>query len=318
MPPAQLTDEEKAQAQAAAEQTFAANLAISAYTGETVPTLAELTRQEEEKLVDQKLRQAVVKDVTVTDEDIQALLEELAADQRREFDQDPDLYGFSVNEGEEVFYAPSGYRYVKRLLLQVGTAEIARLNADYVRAETALNDARARLEEATQAHDQQAIRMYYEEVTNLEEVTERARKSLNAVLATDWRNADRELALIVEQIANGTDFDSLIAEFGTDTHMPPQGYAVREGFTGLAPELVSLAMSLDTVGAVSQPVLTPEGYSILQYSGDVPTGLAPLNAVPQALVDGLLEQKQQAAFEAQVSQWLAEADIEIDLSVLED
>ncbi len=100
--------------------------------------------------------------------------------------------------------------------------------------------------------------------------------------------------------------------------MPAAGYAIRAGFTGWGDALVDAAMALETVGEVTGPVEGGEGYSFLQYSADVPAGMASVDVLPDALIEGLLEQKQQEAYDAALAQWLEAADVMIDLSVLNE
>ena len=308
----QLTEEEEQAALESAQRAFDAQL-----PGEGEPLEALLLR-EKRAAVDRKLREETVKNVTVTDEDLSAVLAELSADQQALFSADPDLYGISVMEGENVYYVPAGYRYVKTLLMRVDFAQVAALRKELSVAQAHLADVESRLETASRSRDQAAIRALTDEQAQAEQAVERAKGSLEATEAIVKRSAQRRPNEITQKInAPGADFDALIAEYGEDSHMPATGYAVRAGFAGLEESVVSAAMALGTVGSVADPVQTSMGYVIAQYAGDVPAGTVPLDQARESLLPGVLEQKRQNAYEAAVRAWLEEAQVEERLEILD-
>lgn len=73
----------------------------------------------------QKLRNAVVKDVSVTSEAILDSYNERLADQKESFTADPSAYETAHIDGEVILYNPSGYRAVKILRLTGDNAAMA-------------------------------------------------------------------------------------------------------------------------------------------------------------------------------------------------
>lgn len=69
------------------------------------------------KMLD-KLREEVIKDVVVTEEELQADYDEKVAAQQETYDATPTSYVSALNNGTTVYYAPAGVRLVKQILLQ--------------------------------------------------------------------------------------------------------------------------------------------------------------------------------------------------------
>ena len=308
----ELTEEETLAAEAAARQAF------QAQPGDGTESLDAFLQKETARIAAEKLRADTVKDVAVTDADLQAALDDLALDQRTVFEEDPDLFGISVMEGETVYYAPAGYRYAKVLLLRTDDQQLAALREQLRAAQEELDRMNEQLEKATLARDQAAIRALNEEQAQAEQALERAKGSLDASQAIANRSIQRRLGEVTQKAkAPGADFDALIAEYGQDRHMPATGYAVRAGFSGLDAALVSAAMALRNPGDVSQPVAVEGGYALVQYAGNVPAGALPLDQARDGLAPGILEQKRQETYEAAVRAWMEEADIVENLALME-
>lgn len=69
------------------------------------------------KMLD-KLREETIKDVVVTEEELQADYDEKVASQQETYDATPTSYVSALNNGSTVYYAPAGVRLVKQILLQ--------------------------------------------------------------------------------------------------------------------------------------------------------------------------------------------------------
>ena len=65
-----------------------------------------------------KLREETIKDVVVTEEELQADYDEKVASQQETYDATPTSYVSALNNGSTVYYAPAGVRLVKQILLQ--------------------------------------------------------------------------------------------------------------------------------------------------------------------------------------------------------
>ena len=67
-------------------------------------------------------------------------------------------------------------------------------------------------------------------------------------------------------------------------------------------------MMLEEPGQVSTPIHTVSGVHLIQYVADVPAGEVPLSEIQDALSEQVLEDLQEAAYNEQIAQWIADAD----------
>jgi len=119
---------------------------------------------------------------------------------------------------------------------------------------------------------------------------------------------------VLDRIAQGDSFDALIEEYGKDPEQDEpavkrEGYYVSENSTTYAAEFVRAAMALSKVGDVSEPVRTAAGLHILRYNSDVPAGPVALETVRESLSTEALESLKYDAYDAQLAQWVEEANI---------
>lgn len=134
----ELTAEEQADLDAAVEESWQINLdsvtttyfADTELTGEeldaaVIAKCEELGMSKESvreghliNLGQEKLREYIVKDVAVTDEELQTAYDIQVASDMNTFASNPSYYGSRVNnDTAEVFYRPAGYRMVKQILV---------------------------------------------------------------------------------------------------------------------------------------------------------------------------------------------------------
>ncbi len=109
--------------------------------------------------------------------------------------------------------------------------------------------------------------------------------------------------------APGADFSALAKEYSEDPGMPEEGYPVSLATDNFVPEFTKAAMSLQKPGDVSLPSRSVYGYHILQYAAEIPEGPVALDTVREALKAALLAGKQEAAYTALETEWLAGAVI---------
>ena len=263
----------------------------------------------EEKAVE-KLRADAVKDVAVTEEELNAALAEKAEANKTTYDTTPDQYGYAVNNGTVVYYAPAGYRFVKQILVKFteeDSAAITEKTEAQTAAQTALTEAQTALDEAAEDADKDALQAAVDEAqTALDEAAAALEAALEAAYQTIQEKTDE---IYAKATAEDADFDALVAEFNEDTGMPAVGYAVREGYSYFVSAFTEAAMALANVGDVSQPVKSSYGYHILQYSADIPEGTVALDTVRETLEDELLATKHSEAYTAALAAWVEEADV---------
>ena len=265
----------------------------------------------------EKLRADTVKDVTYTQEELQAKLDEEAAANKTTFESNPDYYGYYLNNGTPVYYNAPGYRMVKQVLVKFNEEDNTALtekNTELSQAKTALNDAQSALTEAAEDADKTALQAAVDEAqAKLDEV----QAAYDALKETAYANIQAKADEIYQKaIAEGADFDALVAEFNEDTGMPAAGYAVREGYSFFVASFVDAAMALEKVGDVSEPVKSDYGFHIIQYSADITEGTVALDTVSDTLGAELLSEKQDQAYADALAAWVSEAKVESHLEKL--
>ena len=265
----------------------------------------------------EKLRADTVKDVTYTQEELQAKLDEEAAANKTTFESNPDYYGYYLNNGTPVYYNAPGYRMVKQVLVKFNEEDNTALtekNTELSQAKTALNDAQSALTEAAEDADKTALQAAVDEAqAKLDEV----QAAYDALKETAYANIQAKADEIYQKaIAEGADFDALVAEFNEDTGMPAAGYAVREGYSFFVASFVDAAMALEKVGDVSEPVKRDYGFHIIQYSADITEGTVALETVSDTLGAELLSEKQDQAYADALAAWVSEAKVESHLEKL--
>ncbi len=275
----------------------------------------------------EKLHDHTSEGIEVTDDEVTKEYEDRLAQQKESYDATPTAYAAAVNNGSDVYYIPEGYRGVKNLLIKISSEDqsaISDLNSQITSAEKAVKDAQDQIktlgeEKDTNAENSEAIQKQLDELAAaVEEQTaklETAQKALEEqkTKAFDAILGKAEAAL--ERVKGGEDFDSLIEELGEDDGMKTEpnksrGYLVCEGMTQYEEEFQSAAMALASVGDVSDLVKTSYGYHILQYAQDVEAGTIELtDEQKEDIRSELLKTKQEAAYEAAVTQWVSEAKV---------
>ena len=80
-------------------------------------TREELLESEILSVADEKLYQEIVKDVTLTEEDLIAAYDGYVATAKADYEYDIGYFESDVNAGAEIYYYPAGYRYVKHILI---------------------------------------------------------------------------------------------------------------------------------------------------------------------------------------------------------
>lgn len=265
----------------------------------------------------EKLRADTVKDVTYTQEELQAKLDEEAAANKTTFESNPDYYGYYLNNGTPVYYNAPGYRMVKQVLVKFTEEDNTALtekNTELSQAKTALNDAQSALTEAAEDADKTALQAAVDEAqAKLDEV----QAAYDSLKETAYANIQAKADEIYQKaIAEGADFDALVAEFNEDTGMPAAGYAVREGYSFFVASFVDAAMALEKVGDVSEPAKSDYGFHIIQYSADITEGTVALDTVSDTLGAELLSEKQDQAYADALAAWVSEAKVESHLEKL--
>lgn len=287
------TDEEKEAAYTEAESYY--NL-----MGYSKESLRESYLQNETY---ERVKTELCKDVTVSDDEVQAYYDEAVAADKESYEFDLDAYESQMlmyqygYVDEEPWYHPAGYRYIKHILLAVDD-DLMNTYTDLV----------ARYEEQMDDEDSDAT-----DTTATDEDTETpvTAEDIDAAKAAIIASVQTEIDEINQKLAEGVSFDDLMTEYGTDTGMTsgdyPNGYEVSLSSYGYVTEFVDAAFSVDNIGDVSEPYISEYGVHIIKYVSDVPEGAVELtDDLKSVIYDELYDDK----CDDVLTDWHASADIE--------
>ena len=293
------TDEEKL----AARTNAVAGLEAMGYTYDSMLESAKSNAAYE------KLYAEVVKDVTVTDEEVEAAFEEQVAEDAQTYADAATYEVYTQYYGYDSYYVPEGYRGIIHILLNVDDDLLS-----------TYQDLEARLEEQEAAASEESTETA--ETTESDEETEPVTQeqvdaARDAILASLQTTIDD----IYARLDAGESFESLIAEYGNDPGMETEpyaseGYSVSQDSVMFDPVFVQAAFSVDNVGDVSEPYIGSYGVHIIKYLRDVPAGAVELTDDIKATVrETLLSTAESEAYEAATNAWLEESEVVYDLEI---
>lgn len=273
--------------------------------------------------VDEKLRDAVSGNLSVTEAEIQAQYDTNVSSAQTAYETTPGQYGSDVVNGNTIYVVPEGYRYIKNLViglpdeiqeqLTVKSNEMYNILYEEYLLESEMSSAtdadedtvaanEARLEELGAQYD--ALEAEYDALV------EEGREQVRA-------HAEEVLALCR---AEGADFDALMAEYGSDSPsdgiIKTQGYPVGAASTTYVTEFTEGAMALENVGDISDLIASDYGFHILLYNGDIEPGIVPLEDVSAEIEASLLTTKQDNALSAKKTEIVNQATITTYISRL--
>ena len=292
----------------AAAEKYVADNAVATVDGRS--TLADFVAAAADEKAVAKLDEYMIKDVTVTDEEIQADYDAKVESAKADYEADPNAYGTAVNGGSTVYYAPAGYRMVKQILIKVSDEDSAvttEKQTALATAQTALTDAQAALDSAAEDADKTALQAAVDEA---QKAVDEAQAAYDEAQAAGMANAKAIADGIYTQLtAEGADFETLLAENNADTGEPANGYAICEGFTSFVESFTNGAMALANVGDVSEPVESTYGYHIIKYVSAVEEGPVALDTVKDTISSALLTAKQNDVTAETIAQYVSEAKV---------
>ena len=272
-----------------------------------------------------KLKQSVVKDVTVTDDEIQADYDSKVASAKETYQSNLSAYGSAVQSGSAVYYAPAGYRYVKNLLRKLGDEDskaISDMNTQITDKQTQLSNVESSISDlgeatAEETEEQKKSRADLESTkATLDTEIADLQKKLTETTEAAYQKLQPTIDEIQQKLAAGESFDSLLETYGEDTGMQSspakeKGYLVCESSTNWATEFTKAAMALEKIGDVSPAVRTSFGIHLIQYASDLAEGAVPLADVKDEISTALLTSKQDELFNTTLEQWVTDAHAKI-------
>jgi hypothetical protein len=338
----QFTDEELAALNETVNSTYDSNastvksyyFADSTLTGADLDAAVEAKMQElgygtRESLLEKqklsastdKLKAMVVKDVAVTEDEIQAEYNNNVAKAITTYASTPTQYASDVSSGSILYYAPAGYRYVKNLLIKIKDedkttlTDLATQITDKQTSLEATKTAIGKLPEdpTTDTEDQAKSRVELTQqsdtlTADIVALTKQQTELTQTAYAAIQPKVDEVLA----KISAGENFDALVAEYGEDPGMQSEptkstGYLVSSGLTTYIEVFINEAMALKKIGDISEPFRSDSGVHILQYASDLQSGQVALSAIHDQVQAELLSTKQNSLYDETLSQWVTDA-----------
>lgn len=295
------TDEEKA----AARLNAVADLESQGYTLEA---LAESNRQ---SLIYERLYADMVKEATVTDEEVRAAFDQqVAADKETYADAsiyEQALYYFGMTP----YYVPEGYRGITQILLQVD----AELMSNYQALQASLEEAQEEEELANEAAGEGVTAESSTDASAESSAAPVTQADVDAAYAAILASVQPTVDEIKTKLAAGTPFTDLIAEYNTDPGMnqepyKSQGYSVSMDSIYFDPAFVRAAFSVDEIGEVSEPYVGTHGVYIVCYLRDVPAGAVEYtDEIKNTISQELIAEKEDELFSQKLNAWVAEAQV---------
>lgn len=294
---------------------------IGEYFAQNNYTMEGLTATYKEDAVLAKLQHHVYEDVIVTPENVQDAYNALVAADEASYSAS--LYSYEAartSGGVTIAWNPEGYRTVKHILLTFAEeqqTELANINlqiADLEDQVAALNT------EAEPAEtDGETVVVTAEDLQGQIDKLQAEKEEKIAEYVAQLQPTIDEVMAAVEA---GEDFEALIEKYNTDPGMnnepaKTEGYYVHAKSESWVPEFRDAAMALQAIGDVSEPAVTSYGVHIIRYHSDVTAGAVPMSELEEKITESVTKDLQTAAYDEQVAKWVAEANVKIDLSVVE-
>ena len=246
--------------------------------------LAGLKQAEVDYIPSNKLYEHVTKDIVVSEEEAKINYSENVTEAKDLYDGNLSTFVSHHDSGYVLFYVPEGIFYVKHILVGFTDEqkdELTALRGDDDEAVAATADAKR-----------------------------------DEFLATIQEEADAVLAAVEA----GGDFDALIVEYGDDPGMANEmykdGYMTYLDNPNFVGEFAAACNELTADGMTSGLVASDFGYHIIRRVSTMTPGAVPFEDVKTDIMDGLLANAQEEAYNSAVAAWIDEANVEINDSKL--
>lgn len=290
--------------------------------------------------IDDKLKEYIYKDVSVTDEEITADYNSKVEADKTTYAEKAGSWATAANNGTTLYYTPAGVRRVKQILIKFkdedqtaitdAKQKVTDANSAVSAAQAKIDAAQKTLEEEGDSDELKAAKEQAQAdldaaTKDLEEANaalEAANKAVEEATNKAFENIDADTDAVLAKLdEEGADWQALMDEFNQDPGMKnnEKGYAVAADMTGFDAAFVEAAMALAKPGDHSGKVRgTSYGYYIIRYEGDEAEGPTALEAVKDTISSSLLSTKKTEAYNAQVDKWVEESGIKVDLNALKN
>ena len=283
-----------------------------------------------------KLKEYAIKDVAVTDEEIQAEYDSRVESHKTTYSESAGSWATAANNSSTLYYTPAGVRRVKQILIKFQDEDKTAIDdakSKLTEANEALSTAQAKVDSAQSTVDAEGISD--EDKAKAEETLNAAKQELDeadqALLAANqavtdatdkaFANIDEKTDAVLAQLAEeNADWQKIMDENNEDSGMKnnEKGYAVAAGMSNFDAAFVDAAMALEKIGDISPKTKGQYGYYIIRYESDEAEGPVALDDVKETLSSSLLTTKQTSTYNDIKTQWVEEAGIKVDLNALKD
>ena len=279
-------------------------------------------------LLDNKLKELTIKDITVSDDEVKADYDSKVAADEEKYKENLESWATADRNGTStLYYTPAGIRRVKQILIKFKAddqAAIDEANGRITDANKRITEAQATLDNADASDDDKQKA----EADKSAAETDLAAAQADLKASTDkaFANLDEETDAVLEALnADPGSWDKLAEEKNEDPGMKAgavnaeKGYAVFSGMTSFDSAFVDAAMSLAEAGAVSGKIRGETyGYYIIKYVGEEAEGAVALDSVKDAIHSSLLTTKQNDFYNETLNKWVSDAGIKENLGALND
>ena len=289
-------------------------------------TQESLLENRKKELISEKLVEYITKDVTVSEEEVQAQYKTMVDQAKENYTDDDYNYNSARSGGETVAWNPEGYRAVKHVLIKFNEEQAQK----YSDLEDTLESLKEELEAVIPKDDANNLAATEApEETPEPEATEEPEESPEPARPREEIEADigkvgasiealyaellPKAQEVIDAFNNGTDFDTLIDKYGEDPGMTQEparteGYAVAENSSYWEQAFTDGAMAIKEIGGISEPVRGSNGIHIIYYLKDITPGEVPFEEIKDAVEATTLEAKKSSTYDEQVAAWVAEVN----------
>ena len=114
---------------------------------------------------------------------------------------------------------------------------------------------------------------------------------------------------VIDAFNSGTSFSDLIDQYNEDPGMENEptatnGYAVSANSTAWDPAFTEGAMSIESIGEISEPVYGQNGIHIIYYDSDIPAGAVDLESVRAEIEESALNTKLNDTYDNTLAEWV--------------
>ena len=288
-----------------------------AYTGERM-TAEEygkwILENSTESAIGESFKEAMLKDVTVSDEEIKSWYDENLKTQQETYDNNPENYkadkeAEELYGGDPVLYVPEGYSRVLHILI---TPEDA-ISDEY-------SEKFSEMEGLKSEYGELAFTVNVEGGEGADRLKE-IKAEYGKLKAEADKLKDEHLAPSVEKakeaygkLQSGEEFSKVAEEYSPDIENGENGLLISVKHTGSYDwsKEVKDAFAKIKQGEYTEPVKDDEGVHILYYLSDEPAGEAGLDSVKDRIKELLLSDVREEEWEQMLETWKNDESVHLN------